>query len=513
MSGQTTMLMAIDVGTSFIKTFVYDLSGVCVANAIAPVNDERPSAGIFLQRGDEIFDSVVSAMKSICQSLGEKAGNIEAIIFSGQMAGFMGVDGEWNDITTWSCSLDTRYVPYADKQISAYGKTFTNLSGTGVPQMAPKFEWFKNEFPDLDKKICKYLMISGYVLGRLGTLDANDAVMDITFSTWTGLADIGKREWSEEICNMIGLDRNRLPRIVDSNCICSHLSKEMAEHIGLKAGVPLVSGAGDKIASCIGSAIVEPGDVNFEASSYGAIHVCVSDFRPDESYDCIPSPIPGEFYLTKYLAGSGITIDWFMNTFYCDNEEKLSDAFKRIERQISDIPPGSDGLMGIGLLAGNAFPLDGTTRGMWLGFDWSHRQEHFYKAFLESYAYEFAITFDKVKEKYPELKFKPVYALGGGAKSYEWMQINADVTGMEYKAINRDDTAAWGAAILAGNAIGAFPDIREKAKSSIKTIRDYDPVEERHAKYKDYKELYIEFLHYMKHGFNKLEALKSKYNQ
>ena len=508
MSNHAALLMAIDIGTSYIKTFVYDLAGNCVAKSVSQVKDERPASGIFIQRGDEIFQSVVSSMKQVCGSIGEKARSVEAIIFSGQMAGFMGVDKDWNDITTWSCSLDTRYIPYADRQISEYAQTFRRLSGTGAPQMAPKYEWFKNEFPDLSKKVVKYLMISGYVLGRLGNLAIEDAVMDVTFSTWTGLADIAKRDWSDETCRLIGLDKNLLPKIVNSNSICSHLSKKMADIIGLKSGIPLVSGAGDKVAGCIGSATLEPSDANFEASSYGAVHVCVDEFLPDEAYDCLPSPIAGKYYLTKYIAGSGITLEWFVNNFIRKDNEQIDTAFERLDRDIEDIPPGCNGLMAIGLLAGNAFPLDGTYRGLWMGYDWSHKTEHFYKALLESYSYEFAMTFDRIKSNYPKLKIQSVQTVGGGARSAAWMQMSADVSRIKYSAINRGDAAPWGAAILAGNAIGAFPNMKQTAQDTVKSAHEYIPQESASIIYGKNKTVYVEFLAEIKSFYERLANLK-----
>jgi len=283
----------------------------------------------------------------------------------------------------------------------------------------------------------------------------------------------------------------------------------MADHIGLRAGIPLVSGAGDKVASCIGAGVVETSDANFEASSYGAIHVCADDFRSDEAYDCLSSPIPGAYYLTKYIAGSGITLDWFVNNFVRKEDESLESAFARVERDILDVPAGCGGLMGIGMLAGNAFPLDGTTRGMWMGFDWSHKPAHFYRAFLESYAYEFSATFDQIKANYPELDIKSVYTLGGGAKSTGWMQLSADVSRLKHLTFSRNDASAWGVSILAGNAIGVIPDIKEKAKSTAGVTHTYIPAEDTYAVYQRYKALYWKFLSDMKNSYKQLDEIKS----
>ena len=98
------------------------------------------------RRGDDLVTSAVSCMKKVCDELGDRAKNIAAIAFTGQMSGFMGVDHEWNDITTWSCSLDSRYMPYAQRQMKELKREFLQTSGTNAPQMAPKFEWFKDVY-------------------------------------------------------------------------------------------------------------------------------------------------------------------------------------------------------------------------------------------------------------------------------------------------------------------------------------------------------------------------------
>ena len=164
----------------------------------------------------------------------------------------MGVDEHWNDITTWSCSLDSRYMPYAERQMAQLKDQFLGISGTNFPQMAPKYEWFKTEFPEESKKIAKYLMISGYVIGKLGDLPIEDAVIDRTFTQWTGLADVRKDKWSEEICDAIGLDQKYLPRIVNSNDICGYLS-ESRRRRPAQGGHPAGIGRGSKPESCLGA--------------------------------------------------------------------------------------------------------------------------------------------------------------------------------------------------------------------------------------------------------------------
>lgn len=491
------LLMAVDLGTSFIKVGVYDTDSTCITLETEPVKDYRPGPGIFIQKGEELLASVITCMKKVCAALEGRAECIEAIAFTGQMSGFMGVDENWNDITTWSCSLDSRYMPYAEKQMEKLRDPFLCIGGTNFPQMAPKYEWFKMEYPEQSKKIAKYLMISGYVIGKLGDISVEDAVIDRSFTQWTGLADVQNDRWSQEICREIGLDEKYLPRIVNSNHICARLNKEMAAATGLKQGVVLVSGAGDKPAGCLGAGIVNYGDMIFEASSYGEVSCCVSEYRPDmdeRRLDVIPSAVPGEFYATHFAAGSGITLDWFMNTFVKQAGISTKEMFADMEHKMSSIAPGCNGLMGIGLLGGSSMPLDGSLRGMWMGFDWSHSKEHFYKALLESFTYDFTLCMQRMEELYPEYELDHVRIIGGGAKSPVWTQMCADVQGKRYEVLNREDAAMWGAAILAGNAIGVFPDLKETALKHVKVEREFLPDLTKREGYMPYLHLYKDYM-------------------
>ncbi len=507
---EQVLLMAVDLGTSFIKVGVYDTKSNCIVVETEPVKDYRPAPGVFIQKGEELFGSVLACMKKAAETLGDRSRMVEAIAFTGQMSGFMGVDKEWNDITTWSCSLDSRYMPYAERQMKELKDKFLCIGGTNFPQMAPKYEWFKTEFPEESKKISKYLMISGYVIGKLGDITVEDAVMDRSFIMWTGLADVQYDRWSDEICDAISLDKKYLPRIVNSNQICAHLNKEMAGVIGLKAGIPLVSGAGDKAAGCLGSAIVNYGDTIFEASSYGEISCCVPEYRPDmkeRRLDVIPSAIPGDFFATHFVAGSGITLDWFMNTFVRQKGQSQKEMFAEMERKMERIKPGCDGVMAIGLLGGSSMPLDGSLRGMWMGYDWSHSKEHFYKALLESFTYDFTLCVRSIERLYPEYEIENIKIIGGGAKSPVWTQMCADVQNKRYEVLSREDVAMWGAALLAGNAIGVFEDLKETALKHVRVTKEFAPDEKTGRQYDKYMNLYKQYTVELHDFYKRLQEL------
>ena len=470
-------LLAIDLGTSFIKAAVYDLNGNRLAVRQVPVQSDTSQTGIFIQSGDDIYNSVLSALRGISRRIGGKKNQIAAICFTGQMAGFMGAGPHWEDVTSWSCSLDMRYAPYADRQIKMFGNDFLEIAGTNAPVMAPKISWLMEEFPEQAARTAKYMLISSYIAGRLGESDIEEAAVSSSYATWTGLADIRKKIWSEDLCGRLGIPVEKLPQIVDYHAVVGKLSQNAAKAVSLPSGIPLVAGAGDKIAGCIGGGILSAGDTTFEASSYAAVSVLTDSYRPNMErmdYDAIPAMEDGYFYLHRYFPGSGITLQWFIDTF-CGGKPS-GKTFREIEALTEKVPVGSENLLAVGMLGGSAMPFDGTLRGAWVGHTWSHRKEHFYRALLEGFAYELSLTLDSIKTMYPEWnRFTDIIMTGGGAESGIWSRILADVTGCSILKNDGNDAALWGSVLLGGKAVGIISDISAAVRSAGKVPEKITP--------------------------------------
>lgn len=508
---QRVYLMAVDLGTTYIKAAVYDTEGNQISSARTAVVSDSSRPGVFLQSGTEIYNSVLAAMKSAVQMAGSAGRDIAAIGFTGQMAGFMGIDRDWNDITSWTCSLDTRYVPYANEQMRTMKQQFLDICGTNAPLMSAKCKWFVSDFPEEASKVAKYMLISSYVIGRLGKVDIDKASLGSSYITWTGLADVRKRDWSAELCEASGVSQDLLPDIVDYHTVSGYLSDEAASELGIPSGIPLIAGAGDKIAGCIGAGILSTGDTIFEASSYGAVSVLAKGYTPNPDrydYDAIPAAENGKYYLHKYLPGSGITLQWFLDTFG-GSDGQTADAFASMEDAVSRIPCGSDGLMAVGLLGGSAMPFDGEIRGTWTGHTWSHTKAHFYRSLLESFAYELRGTMDSIAGMYPSWdRFGDVKMIGGGARSDAWRQIMADVTGCTFLNYSGYDAALWGTAVLAGRGIGLFTDLASASGSTSQAHGTAVPNAENRKNYEKYLAIYEQLTAHMHPVCEKLLAIE-----
>ena len=70
----------------------------------------------------------------------------------------------------------------------------------------------------------------------------------------------------------------------------------------------------------------------------------------------------------------------------------------------------------------------------------------------------------------------------------------SDVTGRTFQRVDREDAALWGAVLLAGDALGVFPDIRETAREHIRVTSTILPDESREKIYRKLKDEYREML-------------------
>ena len=125
------------------------------------------------------------------------------------------------------------------------------------------------------------------------------------------------------------------------------------------------------------------------------------------------------------------------------------------------IPPGSDGLFFSPHLGGRICPSSADMRGAWLGFSWGHTQAHFFRAILESIAFEYAYYLKILQELLPDLRLVEARAVGGGARSADWNQIKANVLNVPYQRLSRNEFGTWGAAMIAGKAAGLINDLAE----------------------------------------------------
>jgi xylulokinase len=339
------------------------------------------------------------------------------------------------------------------------------------------------------------------------------AFIDRTYVHFSCFSDTEAGEWSDELLGLSGVKKSKLPRIVDPWEVIGHVSKEVAEATSLKEGTPIAAGCGDQAAGMLGAAMVSPGMVFDVAGTASVFAVCVDRFVTDTEHKTLftaPLAIPDLYYTLAYINGGGLNLRWFRDelaSYEKDEAEASGDnIYQRLDNMAAEVPPGSDKLLFMPHLGGRVCPSVPTTRGIFLGLNWSHSKAHLYRSLLEGVGYEYAYYLGIVRSLLPELEVGETRVIGGGARSRLWNQIKSDILGVPYVNLNREEFAVLGSAILAGYSVGIFDDLSLTAQRFVQTTERVEPDMEKHAFYRSLVQEYINLLDVSQPIFNALDS-------
>jgi xylulokinase len=507
-------LLGVDLGTSSTKSALYTVDGKLVAESTLEVPVYYPSPGVVEQDNDDFYKTAARTVKECIQESGIDPKQIAAIAFDSQMAGIGTVDENFNPASRFDSWLDMRCQPQIEYMDENYGDLITRL--TGCPPTCdhgPKILWWKEEKPEVYQRIVKFVTPAGYVAGKMAGLSAEDAFMDYTFIHFSGLSDAQQGTWSDELCSQLGVDQNKLPKIVEPWHVVGEVTDSVAKDFGLAAGTLIAAGCGDTAANALGGGIVQAGMVFDVAGTAAVFAGCTDRYVADVENRALltmRSVIPGLWNPLAYIGGGGIALRWFrdnfFNTWRGDQQELPSDLYEEMIAEAIKVKPGAEGLFFSPHLGGRICPATPEMRGAWLGFSWGHTQAHFARAILESVAFEYAYYLSILEDLIPDIELFEARVIGGGARSPDWNQIKADVLGVPYQPLHGNEFGSWGSAMIAGKAAGIIDDLSITAQEmAIPAGKALQPDTENHVIYQPLVEKYIQLQTVLRDTFVELE--------
>lgn len=255
----TRYLVGVDVGTTATKAVLVSEDGGVLAESAATAPLIRHGPDHVEQDPEEILRTVTDTVAHCMQQARVAPADVAGIALDGQMAGIMLIDRDWNPVTPYDSWLDTRCSPYV-REMREHAVRITELTG-GPPTYShgPKLLWWMRERPDVFARASRLVMPAAFVAGKLAGLKGEDAFIDVTYVHFSCLADARQASWSPELCRLFGVPEEVLPRIVEPWEVVGYLTPSMAERMGLRAGIPVVAGAGDQAAAMLGAGVVRPG--------------------------------------------------------------------------------------------------------------------------------------------------------------------------------------------------------------------------------------------------------------
>jgi len=435
---------------------------------------------------------------------------VAAIAFDSQMAGMGSIDEAYKPATRFDSWLDMRCEPYIKLMEREAGDRITELTGCAPTcDAGPKMLWWMHERPSEYSRIAKFIMPAAFVAGTMAGLDPDEAFIDYTFIHFSGFSDSKSMTWSDELCQLFGLDKDKLPKIVEPWKVIGEVKEAAARDFGLAEGTLIAAGCGDTAACALGAGAVRPGMLFDSAGTAAVLAACTDRFVADRKHRallCMHSVIPGIYHPLAYIAGGGLTLRWFRDQFYNirrgQSEPETAELYDEMIASVAGIEPGADGLFFSPHLGGRICPSAAEMRGAWVGFSWGHTQAHFFRAVLESVAFEYAYYLEILRDQIPTLELLETRVVGGGARSRVWNQIKADVLGLPYQRLSRSEFGTWGSALIAGRSAGLFNDLALQAFESTQLNgKAVSPDWDNHERYIPLTKKYIELEKNLQHYF------------
>lgn len=505
-------VLAVDLGTSGCKTAIISATGKVLGWEFMEVPLlVLPNGGAEQNPRDWWNAFLLTSRKLISKGL-TAIENIVAVCCSTQGEGTVAVDRDGNALTNCILWMDMRGAKNLHKitdgfpMLAGYDAAklarWINLTG-GVPSLTGKdpaahMLFIRDEMPEIYRLTYKFLNVLDYM--NLCLTGRFVATPDSILTSWvTDNRDSAHVTYADALVRNSGIEADKFPEIVPCDAVIGELKAEVAESLGLKAGVKVVAGAIDTTSAAIGSGAVADyeGHLCIGTSSWIAAHVPFKKTDIVSSLASVPCAIPGKYLMIimQTTAGGNLTFLRDKILYHKDElmrEEHLPDVYKVMDRIAERVPAGSNGVIYTPWIYGERSPVeDSQVRASIFNLSLENSREDLIRAFLEGVALNTRWMLAPA-EKFIGRKFAYLNLVGGGAKSAVWCQIFSDVLNLPIRQLKDPiEVNARGAAFIAAEALGLIKFEELPAHVEVETVYTPNP-----ANRAIYDKIFAEFVNY-----------------
>ncbi len=458
------MLLGIDLGTSSLRAAVVDDAGhiLGMGQCEYPIAVMQP--GWAEQEPETWCQAAATATRQALARSGLSKGDIAAIGLSGQMHGTVlaGETGRaMGPAVLWA---DARSAAQALRLNEALGLRL--LSRTVGNRVAPGFmaatlAWTAEHEPERLARARWALLPKDYL--RLWL--TGEAASEPSDASSTLLFDIHLGFWSEDLCQAAGVSARLLPPVVSSTAVAGRLTRQAAEATGLAEGTPVVAGAADQAAQAIGNGIISPDAASVTIGTGGQLlQPCLQPQADAElRLHCFCHAVPGMWYVMAAMLSAGLSLRWLRDAVDMQGDG----AYATLDREAEAAGPGAQGLLFLPYLLGERTPYtDADARGAFVGLRLRHHRGHLARSVMEGVAFALRDGLGLMSQLIPLPG--TMVGSGGGARSWLWRQILADVLGLPLTTVEGEERAVVGAAMLAGVGVGRFASFTEAREACVR---------------------------------------------
>lgn len=454
------MFLGLDLGTSSLKALAIDERGRVVASATRSYPLYRPHPGWAIQQPEDWWAALIATLGEL-RARGVALAACAAIGVTGQMHGLVLLDAYGSSLgpcQTWAdarCDTEARRI---ERHIGRQHLVTLAGSRASASATAAKLLWVKRHEPERWQVAAHFLLPKDYLRWRL----TGDLATDPSDASGTLLCAIATRSWAAEIVAALGIPDGLLPPIHESSAVVGVLQKGAARALGLRAGIPIVTGGGDAECAALGlglsGAPAASGLALATLGTAGQFSVIVTQpiTDPRGRLQTLCHVAPDRWHVMGAILAGASALDWLATTVVSAGSPSVPIATLLAEAATE--PPGAHGLLFLPALNGTRLPdMDPLARGAFVGLRADHGRASLARAVVEGVALTLHEGLGAMRELH--IPIERVRLAGGAQRHPIWARVQADVFGLPVEVGLAEDSSALGAALLAAVGVGALPSV------------------------------------------------------
>ncbi len=506
-------IITFDMGTTSLKACLFDEKLNIIESTGKEYQLSTPANNIVELDANVYWDVVKQSVSELLSNSAIDSSEVVSITCTTQGETLIPIDKDGNVLSPAIVWIDARAERQSDFFIEKIGHD-EFFKATGIPEIGPanhvcKLKWYMDEMPEVYEKTDKFLLLEDYLIFKL----TGERVTNIPLIATTGYFDINRDKLYNDVFDVSGLDKEKIPPVLKSGTIVGNITEWAAKELGLTQNAVVTTAGIDQTCTAIGAGNIREGVVS-EVTGTCLVVAATTD-KPVYDMEKKMTYLrhyDDKFLILPYSTTAGIIFKWFKDTF-CGEESKLAETeAKSVYDMLTDmaktVPAGSEGLLLMPHFAGKLSPdtnVDAT--GVFSGVTLGSTKAHFVRSILEGVAFMLRENLEFIESF--GIEIDQVRSVGGGSKSDFWSQIKADVTGKKIIKMKHSEAASLGAAILGAVSCGYFASVEEACEKLIDVGKSYQPDEENVKKYDKFYSVFMSLYENMLPVYKKSKQAQS----
>ncbi|MGQ9456195.1 MAG: FGGY-family carbohydrate kinase [Armatimonadota bacterium] len=456
--------IGLDVGTTGCKAVAFSRDG----RQLAVSYREYPVLSLF--EGWSELDSglVCNYCLEVIREVASACTNdpVRGISISSQGEAFTPVDKDGNFLGSAMVSSDARAAAIAERWSQEFGRErLYEITGHTAHPMFTLFKllWIRDNLPEVWSRTAKFFCFEDLIHTKLGV----EPAISWPLAGRTMLFDVRRHDWSDDILNAIGLHRSRLSRPLPSGSIVGTIPDDICEQLGLACGAIVVAGGHDQPCGALGAGVIKSGTAVYSIGTVECITPAFSNpvFSSqlfDNNLCTYDYVIPGMYTTVAFSLTGGNLLKWFRDEFgQVEVEQSRQSGEDAYTLLLKTMPREPSSLLVLPYFTSSGTPyFDTQTEGAILGLRLTTTRGELLRGLLEGVTFEMRLNLQILSESGVDVS--ELVAIGGGAKSPDWIQLKADVLGVPIKTVEVTEAGCLGVAMLACSA-----DTKEEIQSVV----------------------------------------------